>query len=210
MKPISEYNFREIVGEYLIVENTSIDPNHNKYIGYCYIDTEAGISIRIVGKYIEEEHVVELSVDKLYIFRYDSDMMIEIFNGTNEALDAIKDNIDAIYMRTGIESLRDNIEYDPYRDKQFPDDMLLVVATLIENNIEFELLWVRPLEINENGNVFGQTIEGGRIISEGTNIAIMNSKILGGKEIFDLPNIIAIDQNVANYLAEKIQEEKNV
>ena len=45
MKPINEYNFREIVGHFV-----KIKTDDNKYIiGYCYVDTQCGMCIKCYG-----------------------------------------------------------------------------------------------------------------------------------------------------------------
>lgn len=211
MKPISEYNFREIVGKFVFFENKKINPEYGKCVGYCYIDNEAGISINVFGKIMANDDI-EIISDAMYTIRYSPDFIIDVSSETNEdeIFKELKNKFNAVYNSGNITEIRNITDLDPYRDNKFPDDLLLTTATLYENKIYFESLWIRTEHIDKDGNIFGKTIENGKKILKDSIVTIIDNKILGGKEVFDLPDIIAIDQKVANYLVEKIQEENNV
>lgn len=202
MKPISEYNFREIVGKFVQFKSNNLEFEYDKYIGYCYIDPSAGISIRVLSAIVGSE--TKALHDISIILRYDPDMNIDIYITPDEYMVQQKSFIDNIYSNNLLEALRNRTELDPYRKStQYPDDLLLQIATYIHRKIEFETLWVRLVQIDSDGNIFAKVIEDGMFFGIGTDVAIVNNKFLGGSNVFDLANIIAVDKYVVDYIIKK-------
>lgn len=206
MKLISEYNFREITDNFVIIENTlrSIIPDFDSLVTYCYIDIEAGISFKVYGGYKDGE-IVKLDLSSTTI-RYSDDMKVEVLTEVTDKMKGFAQLIEIIYNPNWIKEIRAMTEYDQYRDAQYPDDMLMDIFTMSEGTLKFETLWVRPIDIT-NDNVFVKNIEAGELIPENTDIALISNKILGSEISQDFSDIIGVDESVAEYIANMIKEE---
>ena len=84
--------------------------------------------------------------------------------------------IEENYTPEWIGPVRENPVYDPYRDKAFPDDLLIPVHSLVEEEGELlnvsELLWVRPIILDDD-KLLGITIEPGKHFEQGTQVMIV-------------------------------------
>ena len=178
MKPITEYSFREIVGHFVKMQfpqgRNFIDPECEDFIAYVYIDTEAGMTLEIIGAYKDGRvHMDPTSSNKL---RYSDDIILELYDDPNEEMLETAEFIEESYTPDWIGPLRDDTAFDPYRDKVFPDDMLIPVHSLEEKDGEYEgiaeLLWVRPIHA-EGDKLFAVTIEPGKYFEQGTTVTIV-------------------------------------
>lgn len=197
MKPISEYNFREIVGKLvkLTVKNPNvIDPEYNVFVGLCYADMEAGISFRIYGG-IKDGEFGELHGLSVTL-RYSEDINLELYETADEEMIEGSRFDLSIYHPYWIKKMRDDIDYDPFRSKQFPDDLLLPTQTIVDNKAVGEYLWIRPVKMGEDC-VIGTTIENGNIIPIDTKVAIYKNLM------DDKYPIIAVTNSWLQYLISK-------
>ncbi len=208
MKQITEYNFRDIVGHFVKIRfprgENPVNPEWDEFIAYVYIDTEAGMTLEIIGGYYDGK--ISKVINGSTKVRYGEGISLELYEKPDEEMLKTAKFIEDIYTPDWIGQIRNDPVYDPFRDKQYPDDMLLLVATFVDEKMDFERLWVRPVNVDQNDNVLGKTIEAGRTIAMGADVAIMSNKVLGGKTIFDLPDIIAIDEKMADFLANRLRE----
>lgn len=172
MKPISEYNFREIIGHFVIIESDIINPDYNKFIGYCYIDTEAGMSIKIYGALVN--NIINKFENEMTILRCSEKFYVEVWDNITEDMQRFAESIEHIYTPKWISVIRDDIQYDPYRDVIYPDDLLIPVRDIVDGEGYEELLWVRPIEIL-NDKLYGITIENGKWIKSNTIVVIFNA-----------------------------------
>lgn len=178
MKLITEYSFRDIVGHFVKVRfpkgRNFIDPEFEEFIAYVYIDTEAGMTLEIIGGYKDGRVFRDpTSSNKL---RYSDDIVMELYeNPDAEMLEEAK-FIEENYTPEWIGPVRENPVYDPYRDKAFPDDLLIPVHSLVEEEGELlnvsELLWVRPIILDDD-KLLGITIEPGKHFEQGTQVMIV-------------------------------------
>lgn len=189
MKPISEYNFREIVGHFVMLKGISIDSAYDEYLAYCYVDQEKGISFRILGMYGPEDS--KAIVNETIILRYNTNILLELFNEAGPSLLKTADSIDQNYNTEIINITREMYKYDIYRDKIFPDDLFLLTFILIKDEIKIEPLWIRPFKIMGD-NVYGKTIEQGKDIFEGTEVVIMDKELFFKDSHKDIPSVFAI------------------
>ena len=178
MKLITEYSFRDIVGHFVKMRfpkgRNFIDPEFEEFIAYVYIDTEAGMTLEIIGGYKDGRVFRDpTSSNKL---RYSDDIVMELYeNPDAEMLEEAK-FIEENYTPEWIGPVRENPVYDPYRDKAFPDDLLIPVHSLVEEEGELlnvsELLWVRPIILDDD-KLLGITIEPGKHFEQGTQVMIV-------------------------------------
>lgn len=178
MKPIAEYHFREIVGEFVKMRfpggRNFVNPDFEEFIAYVYIDTEAGMTLEIIGAYKDGQVIKDpTSSNKL---RYSEDIMLELYDNSDEEMLDKARFIEENYTPDWIGPLRESAVIDPYRDKAFPDDMLIPVHSLEEKDGEYrgiaELLWVRPI-YSQDDKLFGITIESGKYFEQGTIVTIV-------------------------------------
>lgn len=186
MKSISEYNFREIVGKFVEIQfpkdKNFIDPKYEKFIAYTYIDIDAGISFRIYGGLINDE--VNIFEDTITTVRYSPDMMIAEYEILTDEMEIFAERIDRNYSTDWINVIRDDTDFDPYRDKIFPDDMIIPVLMDYDNPEKEETLWVRPVRIQKN-RIVVETIENGTAIPKGLQLLLVKeSNENGNKLIF--------------------------
>lgn len=207
MKPISEYNFREIVGQFVMLQGVSVSPAYDKYLAYCYIDQEKGMSFRILGMYsLEDSKVV---VDELIILRYNTDIRLEIFDCPGDSLLKIAKEIDQNYNTEIINSIRNISEYDPYRDKIFPDDLFLLTFALVNDEVKVEPLWIHPFEKLDD-NVYGEIIEQGENISKGTQVVIMNKELFFKDQNKDVPSVFALTFDVVERILKEEETQNEI
>ena len=177
MKPISEYDFREIVGKFVIITNDFIKRKYNTpQIAYCYIDPEAGISFRGLGLY--KEGNIEIFDNEVVISRYDETISLDFFNSPTYEMKNIAKDIDNNIPEWLI-TLRNKTEFDKYRSKAFPDDVLIPVRHITEDKrLVQEWLWVRPIRY-EKDILTGLTIEDGKDIPKGSLVIIKDIMMNG-------------------------------
>lgn len=189
MKPISEYNFREIVGQFVMLRGISIDPAYDEYLAYCYVDQEKGMSFRILGMYsLKDSKVI---VDEVIILRYNTDIQLEIFNCPGDSLLKIAKEIDQNYTTDIINTIRDIPKYDPYRDKIFPDDLFLLTFISVNDEIKVEPLWIRPFEKRDE-NIYGKIIEQGTNIPKETQVVIVDRELFFKDQNKNIPSVFAL------------------
>jgi len=179
MKPITEYNFREIMDRFVIINIPNVenlDLEYENYVAYCYIDTENGISFSVYGGY-KDGNIYKMN-NGLLIIRYSDSFKLEIYNSPTEEMNQRASQMKELYtMSDWIEKVRLDTRYDRYRDNAFPDDMLLIVRTPKDasydnyDQIE-EVLWTRPISILNNGDLIGITIEDGAYIKKNSIVWI--------------------------------------
>ena len=178
MKRITEYSFRDIVGHFVKMQfpngRNHIDPECDDFIAYVYIDTEAGMTLEIIGGYKDGQ--VRRDPTSFNKLRYSDDIVLELYDEPDDEMIETAKFIEEHYTPDWIKPVRENPMYDPYRDKAFPDDMLIPVHSLVEEDGELvniaELLWVRPVHLSGE-NLFGITIEPGKYFEQGTQVAIV-------------------------------------
>ncbi len=210
MKPISEYNFREIVGHFVIMNSQTIpfqNSNTGKVIAYCYIDPTAGISFNLYGDFEDNNIIPYKHEDSLMILRYFEKIELDVYKGicTDDMMNYAK-TIDEAYTPEWGNILNEE-SLDKYRDKVYPYDMLMLVASLVDNNLKLESLWVHPTYYDEGKtSIMCRTIEEGAYIKEGTDVAIMSNKVLGGNELMDLPDMIGVTPELITYIFRKINK----
>ena len=203
MKPISEYNFREIVGHFTLIQGVIIDPQYDKYLGYCYIDQGEGISFRILS--MINDNSVKDTYDEFVILRYNKEIELDIYEPSDTIVRSLTNKIDEIYKSNINSFYRDKREYDPYRDKVFPDDLLLLTFITVNDKIESEPIWIRPSKTIED-NVIGITIEDGKYIHRNTQVIILNKEVIFKNDNGEsIPSIFAATFDVL----EKIVKEEN-
>jgi len=173
MKPIGEYNFREIVGKFVIlqVDNPQIiDPNYDLFIAYCYIDMEAGISFSVYGGYKEEQ--IDIFKTKTIIIRYSENIKLKIYELITDEMKEYAENIENIYTPDWITSIRNNKDLDKVRSEQFPDDILVPCQTVVDDKQVGEYLWVRPIGISDDF-LIAKSIEDGEKISKNEEFIVL-------------------------------------
>jgi len=179
MKLITEYSFRDIVGHFVKMQfpkgrNALIDPEYDEFIAYVYIDTEAGMTLEIIGGYKDGQ--VRRDPTSSNKVRYSDDIVLELYDNPDDEMLETAKFIEENYTPDWIGPVRENPMYDPYRDKAFPDDMLIPVHTLKEEDGELvntaELLWVRPV-LADGEKLFGITIEPGEFFEQETQVAVV-------------------------------------
>ena len=172
MKPISEYNFREIVGKFVIlqVDNPqAIDPNYDLFVAYCYIDMDVGISFKIYGGYTNNK--IDTFSTKAITLRYFENIKLDLYELITDEMKEYSKNIENIYTPNWILSVREKTFLDEIRSKQFPDDILVPCRTIIDGKQVEELLWIRPTEIFDN-YLIAKSIEDGKNILKGEEVAV--------------------------------------
>jgi len=184
MKKITDFSFRDIVGKYVLIsdERKMIDRDlgYEEYVAYCYIDVDRGISFKVYAG-IKDGNIDFIYYDNPYstksiTLRYSAVGKLEVYNSVTADMEKQASEIESIYtpewiVKTGI---RDDLDFDPFRDKVYPDDLLIPVHTLKNGKQIREDLWVRPTRIYEH-RLVGKTIESGKVISCGEELAILKS-----------------------------------
>lgn len=169
MKPISEYNFREIVGQYIKMETPDsvkeLVKNKEVIHAFCYIDQQAGISFQVIE-----------DTPSLIILRYDEGYVIEPMDALDVTIDEkVKTkNITDDYIKNITKEqlgFRFMDLLDPYRDNQFPDDVLIETYTEPPQEILFPV-WMRPLKI-EDSIIIAKALETVGDIYEGDILCIL-------------------------------------
>lgn len=194
MKPISEYNFREIVGKYVrfkITDPSIIDPNYDEFMAFCYADIDQGISLNVWGGIKNNEFYISHNCG--VTLRYSDDIVLDMYEMTDENIMQYDLAVYERHTPYWIEKIREDTDYDLFRSKQFPDDLLLPTQTIINNENVGESIWIRPCRIKEDC-LIGRTIEEGNIIH-------INEEVFIFKNLKDdrFP-IIAVTNSWLNYL----------
>jgi len=200
MKPINEYNFREIVGHFI-----KIKTDDNKYIiGYCYIDTQCGMCIKCYG--IVADDKMTILPFGLTTIRCTVDMVVEVYDDVTEDMNKLANAVEESYTPDWIVAVRNNKNLDPYRAKFFVDDLLIPVGTYVDGEIRFESLWVRPFSVDDD-ILYGKTIESGNDVDGDIDIAIMDRSSLG-KLFEEVSDVLGFDQSLMTFLKESIPKEE--
>ena len=201
MKPINEYNFREIVGHFVKIKTD----DHKYTIGYCYVDMQCGMCIKCY-EIVTDDKVATILPFGITTIRCTEDMEVEIYDDVTEDMNKLANAVDEIYTPYWIAAARNNKNLDPYRHKFYVDDLLIPVGTYVDGEIHFESLWVRTLSI-DGGILYGRTIEGGNDIDEGIDVAIMDRPSLG-KLFEEVSDVLGFDQSLMTFLKESIPKEE--
>lgn len=183
MKPIVEYNFRDIVDRFVIIKNDFLERKYKcPVIAYCYIDYQEGISFREFGLYKEDG--IETNEKQVVVSRYTDNLELGFFDSPTEEMENFALDINE-HTPEWLISLRQKKEFDKYRSKAFPDDILIPVRHITEEK-EFveELLWVRPVRY-ERDILTGLTIESGKKIQKGS-LVIIEQVMMNGYEFMSI------------------------
>ena len=172
MKNITEYNFRDIVGKYVVLQCKFLVPGHEFFIAYCYIDIDGNkdveaydaITLSVLGTYDNE--VYERLISHQITLTYCPELMIEIYDRKlNQDMRKWKKQLDRAYKPSSIlKELRDCTYIDSYRDAARPDWLNIPVITRFGNDVCEEILPVKLLELTGESMV-------GMVIKEGYRIA---------------------------------------
>lgn len=171
MKPISEYNFKEVIGHFVKIQT----PDHiKKVVGdkefiltYCYVDTQAGISFQV----IDDEN-------NLIILRYDEKYLIDPVEISEVSAENIKKGTEIEDVHTNdITKTQWAIRYldifDPYRDDRFPDD-ILIPSYVNPPSQETKSIWMKPIDIyDEDKLIIAEALESVDNISTGDHLCIL-------------------------------------
>ena len=172
MKSIAEYNFRDIVGKYVVLQFKFLVPGHEFFVAYCYIDNDENkdveaydaITLSVLGTYDNEEY--ERLISQRITLTYCNELMIELYDRElNPDMRKWKRQIDRAYKPSSIlKELRDCTYIDPYRDKARPDWLNIPVITRFGSDVCEEKLPVKLLELTGESMV-------GMVIKEGYRIS---------------------------------------
>lgn len=146
---LGELTFRELDRKWFLLENKKdirrvqrlFHYKKNKYpiLCYCYIDHEAGISMRILGTIQVQDQEISLSKEQIEtrmdILRYSEieffrltpvpDSIVEVISYTSDVVH----DMDTYY--TGKENIlttRQDVRLDPYRDSVLVDDVSFLIV----------------------------------------------------------------------------------
>ena len=176
MKPITEYNFREICEQFVKIEPPigvgNLLNNPEYLIAFGYIDPVVGTSFQVLGvmnnnEITEIKDVITLRYSENYVLepmKYEEMPSSMILTGSNIRLKSRESKSDNQLAFRYIE------DFDPYRDNQFPDDIFIPVYKNIK--LEKIYIWVTPIKIMEDGTVITISLEHDGNISEGDEICI--------------------------------------
>lgn len=178
MKPIDDYNFREICEKTVKMEipealKTLLD-NSEYMVAVGYIDSEHGISFQVVGV-INEDKVSAFTKRKLTL-RYDSSYVLEPFG-----LEQLSPDM-TVTVSSIISSARNSVSHmaitfrcmdilDPYRDNKYPDDIILPSYS-DPPKLDAHSIWMKPDRI-EDEMIIAKAIEKRDTISVGDEMCIL-------------------------------------
>jgi hypothetical protein len=166
MKPISEYNFREIVGRYVEIQTPDsikeMVGGKDTVKAFCYIDQQTGISLRVIE-----------DTNALIILRYNENYMVKPL----EIHEIPIAEADSYHSDEGLtveqRKLRNALILDPYRDNQFPDDVLINTYSNPPEE-DMKSVWMRPTGVKENV-IIATALENVDLIEEGDELCILPS-----------------------------------
>ncbi len=184
MKIIAEYSFRDLVGHFFkmrFIDGRRLpDCDYDEYIIYGYIDVEAGITLEVIGG--NKDGKLYRDPGSSTKIRYSEYIELEPYENPDKDMLNVADFIEENYTPDWIGPVREDERFDPYRDKVFPDDLLIPVNTIIDGERVHELLWIRPETIHRD-MLLGMTIEPGRVIEQSTVAVIVQiSDYIGGRK----------------------------
>lgn len=210
MKPITEYNFREIVGHFVKLYYPQgkcfIDPNCEEYIAYVYIDMQIGITLEIIGGFMDGRIRKNESVSNK--IRYSEDIILELYDNLDDEMLKTAEYIKENYTPDWIVPVRENPAFDPYRNKRFPDELHIPVHSLKEQDGKLmnisEVLRIHPVCTNE-GHLYGTTKESGLYFERGTLVVV--ARITSGEYkysamTFEMTKTIAKSDDPASFFME--------
>ena len=169
MKPISEYNFREIVGKFVKIATPE---NIKEIVGDTetveavgYIDSQGGICFQIVNS----------NIDSFIILKYDKSYMLEPIDTPADKKDILENIINISHKDVSAEKLlfRAIELLDPYRDNQFPDDVLIQTYANPPSKELFSV-WMSPIGI-EDKIIIATAIENVECVNVGDKLCILPS-----------------------------------
>ena len=87
MKNITEYNFRELVGQFVKMKFSDgrafPDPDFEEYVAYGYVDLDAGMTFEVIGGYKDGKiYTNPTSSNKI---RYSEDLELEPYDDPDKS-----------------------------------------------------------------------------------------------------------------------------
>jgi hypothetical protein len=181
MAPITEYSFRDYCEQFVKMKTT---PNIRFLIGdaeevvaVCYIDTEAGISFKVLGTATDTG--INPLTDKDITLRYEDDFEIAPMD-PDTIPEEIRDRGMSIILQSRESVSRETIVFrqarmfDEYRDSQFPDDVCIPTMANPPEEDRFNV-WMRPVRAEDNV-IIAIAIETVEQVTKGDEMVIMPGK----------------------------------
>ena len=175
---MKDYSFRDLYKQFFLVKGGKLVDGtketflkYNKYtpptdvdacLGYCYIDSQAGISFHLLcfanfdNENIDmDSYVNQVSTKSWNLFRYNPIFEIKKYTGDISAFAARIQMINTNYhTNESILPTRNITEIDHLRHDGCPDDIRVFLS---KKGLGMECPWVRLTEIKEN-QLFGQLL----------------------------------------------------
>ena len=178
MAPITEYSFRDYCEQFVKIKTT---PNIRFLIGdaeyilaVCYIDSEAGVSFKVLGA-ITDSSIVPLT-DKDITLKYEDDFRIEPLDAESlpeklrdRGMSIIQLSRESVSKETFV--FRKAKMFDEYRDSQFPDDVCISTMANPPEEDRFNV-WMRPIRAEDNV-IIATAIEDVELVTNGDEMVIM-------------------------------------
>lgn len=145
------------------LDKIKLEPNTTKgVIAYCYVDHEAGISLRLLSTAIDYPKKDKLRIRNIqffkrwnYIIRGCSGFKIRTFGEGcsiyEDFAQRIKEIDDNYFINEAISNSREIEELDDFRHPEFVDD---IQVTFIKEGIQSEVCWVRIEDFDRVKTVF--------------------------------------------------------
>lgn len=173
MKKISEYNLNEVLNKFVtIVTPTSLKPfvgDQTKVMAFCFIGTAGDLCFQIMDDRIAQD----------ILLKYDESFEVEVVDISTVSQDKIHKSERILDFSTAAVSpflieLRKLEELDGFRDKHFPDDILVPTYTNIPDN-KMQLVWMRPSDI-EQDVIVATAIESRESVAKGDMLCLVPSE----------------------------------
>ena len=178
MEPITDYGFRDYYEQFVKIKTT---PNIRFLIGdaenvvaVCYIDSEAGVSFKVLGEATESG--IDSLTDKDITLRYEDDFEIEPMDSDlvseelrERGIEIIQNARKSVSKETIV--FRQAKMFDEYRDSQFPDDVCIPTMANPPEEDQFNV-WMRPVRAEDNV-IIAIAIEDVELVTKGDEMVIM-------------------------------------
>lgn len=158
MQKAKEYNYRDIVGKFVIIETPFFIPGHKRLLAYCYITDDPGlddeefdtIMFNVLGTYDEDKYEKEIHIQARTTY-YD-DLMVEIYDGDlNQDMVEFKKMFDEAFSpREGVKALREDVMLDPFREKNRPDYVNIPVLVMTDGQPDTKEYRIKLLDLSED------------------------------------------------------------
>ena len=148
MRKISEYNLNEVLNKFVAIATpTSLKPfvgDQTKVMAFCFIGTAGDLCFQIMDDNIAQD----------ILLKYDESFEVEVVDMSAVSQDKINKSERILkFSTTGISpfliELRKVEMLDAFRDKRFPDDMLIPTYTNIPDN-GMQLVWMKPMSVEQD------------------------------------------------------------